>query len=165
MAPRDPKDAEIERLKAEIHRLQRDLVDAVQNIQAHSMIVDASEKDAEIERLKGELEERRASHLRTLDLVERQTNLTAQKLIEIERLKRDLVDAVQNIQAHSMIVDASEKDAEIERLKAEIKDQMALIEENNYQKQLITELCDALEQQSCWSTKVELLQRAREATK
>jgi hypothetical protein len=41
----------------------------------------------------------------------------------------------------------SEKDAEIERMKA-----------------LITELADALEQQSYWSTKVELIQRAREAT-
>lgn len=30
---------------------------------------------------------------------------------------------------------------------------------------LITELCDALEEQSCWSTKVELIQRAREATR
>jgi hypothetical protein len=35
-----------------IHRLKRDLVDAVQNIQAHSMIVDASEKDIEIAYLK-----------------------------------------------------------------------------------------------------------------
>jgi hypothetical protein len=43
------KDAEIERLKKEVHQLKRDLVDAVHNIQAHSMIVDASEKDAEIE--------------------------------------------------------------------------------------------------------------------
>lgn len=62
------KDAEIERLKAEVHRLKRDLVDAVQNIQAHSMIVDASEKDAEIERLKSELVKAfsEVTHQRTL---------------------------------------------------------------------------------------------------
>jgi hypothetical protein len=55
-------------------------------------------------------------------------------------------------------------------LKAEIKDQMALIEENNYQKQLITELCDALEKWADWNTFNpgeinRLIQRAREAAR
>jgi hypothetical protein len=54
------------------------------------------------------------------------------------------------------------KDAEIERLKAENNSLRLDAVEN---RRLITELCDALEQQSCWSTKVELVQRAREATR
>jgi hypothetical protein len=59
--------------------------------------------------------------------------------------EQDLVIEMMN-EAHKLLI--AEKDAEIERLKA-----------------LITELCDALEQQSCWSTKMELIQRAREATR
>ena len=68
------------------------------------------------------------------------------------------------------------KDAEIERLKeqneSDYKITVSVCNENtdlkkviDDQRDLITELCDALEQQSCWSTKVELIQRAREATK
>ena len=51
---------------------------------------------------------------------------------------------------------------EIERLKSEL---VKAYSEVTYQRTLITECADALEQQSCWSTKVELIRRAREATK
>jgi hypothetical protein len=54
------------------------------------------------------------------------------------------------------------KESEIERLKAENNSLRLDAVEN---RRLITELCDALEQQSCWSTKMELIQRAREATR
>jgi hypothetical protein len=75
----------------------------------------------------------------------------------------------------------SEKDAEIERLKNIIRateverDAADKICETlraanasfeggmHWRNGLITELCAALEQQSCWSTKMELIQRAREA--
>ena len=62
----------------------------------------------------------------------------------------------------------AEQDAEIERLKEEIKDQMSLIEDNAYQKQLIAELCDALEDHVDFEFEDEvkpLIQRAREATR
>jgi hypothetical protein len=59
--------------------------------------------------------------------------------------------------------------AEIERLKGEsaikesaIRDLCAIARDKNT---LITELADALEEQSCWSIKVKLIQRAREASK
>jgi uncharacterized small protein (DUF1192 family) len=120
--------------------------------------------------------------------------LVAAKNAEIHRLKRDRVDAVQNIQAHSMIVDASEKDAEIERLltKAE-KDKNTLLisleaatkeierlkaqneldyeitvsicNENTDLKKLITDLCDALEESGFYCGQGSLVKRAREATR
>ena len=65
-----------------------------------------------------------------------------------------------------------EKDAEIERLRAEIKDQMSLIEDNAYQKQLITELClgiDAVQLDTCttqdWNMLNKAAARGREATR
>lgn len=108
-------------------------------------------KDAEIERLKAEIAHLRDEVLVSLRLSQKQLEVNSEKDAEIHRLKRDLVDAVQNIQAHSMIVDASEKDIEIERLKA-----------------LITELADALEKIDPVEIEVrpfELIQRAREAAK
>jgi hypothetical protein len=66
-------------------------------------------------------------------------------------------------------LEISELKAEIERLNSEqikmFKAYDALEQKSVGQKALITELADALKQQSCWSTKVELIQRAREATK
>jgi hypothetical protein len=78
------------------------------------------------------------------------------------------------------VMKLNEKDAEIELLKAKVeaarvelrqqwdrmkKENLALKDRVTEKDALITELADALEQQSCWSTKVELIQRAREATK
>ena len=60
------------------------------------------------------------------------------------------------------IKELEDKDAEIERLKGE--NNSLRLDAVEYRR-LITELADALEQQSCWSTKMELIQRAREATR
>ena len=100
-----------------------------------------------------------------------------EKDADIERLKRDLVDAVQNIQAHSMIVDASEKDAEIERLKVAYQESQATVlkywEQRTSNHKLITDLANALEDYAFspedehpgrWDMNL-LIQRAREATK
>jgi regulator of replication initiation timing len=69
--------------------------------------------------------------------------------------RKDAIIAAQKIHCEG-------QSAEIERLKKVISlDAVAIGNKNR----IITELCDALEQQSCWSTKMELIQRAREATR
>ena len=80
--------------------------------------------------------------------------------------QRDVIDCLE-LDLSNALGDSQDKDAEIERLKAEIKDQMSLIEDNSYQKQLITELCDALEDHVDFEFEDEvtpLITRAREAT-
>ena len=60
------------------------------------------------------------------------------------------------------------KDAEIERLNWKLEKAGMIIFECGLdwleKKKLFNELADALEEQSCWSTRVELIQRAREAS-
>lgn len=92
--------------------------------------------------------------------------MLGEKDAEIHQLERDLADAVQNIQAHSMIVDANEKDAEIERLNAVIESQNRSIDRHLC---IITELCDALDRSDPIQISIQevanLLQRAWEATR
>jgi hypothetical protein len=61
------------------------------------------------------------------------------------------------------------KDAEVARLKEELELERHISGSADAHigelRKLITELADALEEQSCWSTKVELIERAREATR
>jgi chromosome segregation ATPase len=95
---------------------------------------------------------------------------------EIGRLNKLSVDLFNDLRESQFKV--GEKDAEIERLKAEIKDllqqnaewQKALVEAVEKRDKLITELCEALEWYVPFSLEPrqkagELLQRAREATK
>jgi hypothetical protein len=97
-----------------------------------------------------------------------ESQLLAEKDAEIHQLERDLADAVQNIQAHSMIVDANEKDAEIERWK---ETALAWREQTEKRDKLITELADWVRDHSYEGYSLpniqlrELLQRAREATR
>ena len=91
----------------------------------------------------------------------------AAKDAEIERLKRDLVDAVQNIQAHSMIVDASEKDAEIEHLKTVLRALIAKLDaiSANQQFQGVWAFSHIHGGKYTGPNWVEELQRAREAAR
>jgi hypothetical protein len=86
-----------------------------------------------------------------------------EKDAEIERLK---AEQIKMFKAYDALEQKSVgQKAEIERLKAELDlSQNAVCDQIAYAHKLITELADALVQQSCWSTKVELVQRAREAT-
>ena len=63
----------------------------------------------------------------------------------------------------------AEEKSEIKELKEAydiVQDHLVKAEQRLIEKdKMITELADALEEQSCWSTKVELIQRAREVTK
>jgi uncharacterized small protein (DUF1192 family) len=94
-------------------------------------------------------------------------DVLAQKDAEIARLKAKLeAGRVELRQQWERMRDENlALKAEIERLQAEqvkmFKIYDALEQKERGQRARITELCDALEQQSCWSTKVELIKRAR----
>lgn len=91
----------------------------MQQLEIDQLKEKAGNQEEEIKRLTEELKFRNGEYDFTASRVDPMLDRIANQDDEIARLKRDLVDAVQNIQAHSMIVDNAEKDAEIDRLKQE----------------------------------------------
>ena len=96
-----------------------------------------------------------------------------EKDAEIERLRAQVKELSDAYQKAIGPIRPAEKDAEIERLKAEndsLIEQFKAIRETCYEKdKLITELADALEEGDgdgfFITENIELIQRAREATK
>jgi hypothetical protein len=137
--------------------LRTELEETIHNITERQL----AEKDVEIDQLK-----RRNAQLEKLNLMTDEEIVIDLKA-EIEQMHKENLALVS--EQDSLNYEIIKKDAEIERLKAEVKDlleqnaewQKALVESVEKRDKLITELCDALEECEHFRP---LIQRAREAT-